>query len=180
MRRIVLGCDLADATHPAVGCALHLSAAFGAELHLLHAIEAPFEREPAESIDAPYEKRQEMLVARRLEALNELVCAAIGDGKTPPAGVQGVRSLLQTGRLTADRVKPVVLQGNPGEELAAYTQQVAADLVVLGIRRHGLLGKLMGVSTTEALLRHGPCPVLVVPSPAAAGESAPLQHRTKP
>ena len=47
-----------------------------------------------------------------------------------------------------------------------------ADLIVVGVRPSGAMGRLISGSTTEVLLRHGPCSVLTVPEPKDANNSA--------
>jgi nucleotide-binding universal stress UspA family protein len=59
-------------------------------------------------------------------------------------------------------VKAVLETGIPGEALVRYTKQQAADLMIIGIKRHGTIEKLLVGSTTEAVIRHSTSPVLVV------------------
>ena len=53
-------------------------------------------------------------------------------------------------------------QGEPGEEIVTAARDWAADLIVIGSHgRHGLTRALVG-SVAESVMRHAPCPVLVV------------------
>jgi nucleotide-binding universal stress UspA family protein len=56
--------------------------------------------------------------------------------------------------------KTHVLRGVPGEELMQYAREHAADLIIAGIDDRP--GRII-TTTTAALLRHLPCPVLTVP-----------------
>jgi universal stress protein A len=53
-------------------------------------------------------------------------------------------------------------QGTPGSEIVKAAREWPADLVVIGSHgRRGLTRALVG-SVAEAVMRHAPCPVLVV------------------
>ena len=55
-----------------------------------------------------------------------------------------------------------VTTGNPGNEIAAYAERIGADLVVIPSHgRTGLEHLLIG-SVAERVVRHAPCPVLVL------------------
>ena len=69
---------------------------------------------------------------------------------------------LQT--LVLPAVTLALADGHPGEMLAAYASRVKADLVVVGVVPHRAMEKVLAGSTTEALLRHAPCPVMTVPA----------------
>lgn len=57
--------------------------------------------------------------------------------------------------------------GDPGTEIAEFAREVAADLIVVPSHgHHGLKRVLLG-SVAERILRHAPCPVLVLRRPDA-------------
>lgn len=66
-------------------------------------------------------------------------------------------------RLPADvHVLQFLPWGQPGPEIAKAAKEWGADLVVIGSHgRRGLTRALVG-SVAEAVMRHAPCPVLVV------------------
>ena len=65
-------------------------------------------------------------------------------------------------------VRRHALDGNPAELLAEFS--TAVDLIVVGSRgRGGFSGLLLG-STSQAVLSHASCPVLVAPTHQAKGE----------
>ncbi len=56
----------------------------------------------------------------------------------------------------------VVRIGDPGLDVAEYAGEIAADLIIVSSHGyHGIRRLLMG-STAERILRHAPCPVLVL------------------
>jgi nucleotide-binding universal stress UspA family protein len=65
-------------------------------------------------------------------------------------------------------VKGRVAAGVPAKELTAFGDEV--DLLVVGSRGHGPLGRLILGSTSMQLTRETRCPLLIVPRPAVAEE----------
>ncbi|HTX46463.1 MAG TPA: universal stress protein [Solirubrobacteraceae bacterium] len=59
-----------------------------------------------------------------------------------------------------DGVETHVVYGSPGEELGAFSGSV--DLLVLGSRGYGPIGRLVHGSTSQHLLRVSRCPLLVL------------------
>jgi nucleotide-binding universal stress UspA family protein len=60
-------------------------------------------------------------------------------------------------------------KGAPWKEIIASAREWPADLLVVGTHgRSGLTRLLLG-STAEEVVRHGPCPVVVVPPTVATG-----------
>ena len=55
-----------------------------------------------------------------------------------------------------------LLDGEPYIALIDYAKEQEMDMIVLGIRGHTLLEKLLVGSTTDRLIRHAPSPVLAV------------------
>jgi nucleotide-binding universal stress UspA family protein len=58
--------------------------------------------------------------------------------------------------------KGEVLQGNPSEVIAALALDGEYDLVAMGGRGLSYIESVLIGSTTEALLKSSPCPVLIV------------------
>jgi len=56
----------------------------------------------------------------------------------------------------------ILLAGEPYKELIKYAKEQDIDMIVLGIRGHTLLEKLLVGSTTDRVIRQSPCPVLAV------------------
>ena len=64
-----------------------------------------------------------------------------------------------------DDVDGDVTYGDPGEELAAFSAEL--DLLIVGSRGYGPVGRLFAGSTSHYLARHARCPLLVLPRSAA-------------
>lgn len=73
-------------------------------------------------------------------------------------------------------VEPHVAAGVPAEELTAYSDTV--DLLVMGSRGYGPLGRMVHGSTAQNLARTAHCPLLVVPRAACLVASAEAGTRT--
>jgi nucleotide-binding universal stress UspA family protein len=54
--------------------------------------------------------------------------------------------------------------GKPGAEIVKAAADWPADVIVLGSHGRGGVGRLLVGSVAEAVMRHAPCPVLVVRS----------------
>jgi len=54
------------------------------------------------------------------------------------------------------------LEGQPYEEIVTYAESKDIDMIVLGVRGHGLVKTLFLGSTTDRVVRGSPCPVLSV------------------
>ena len=57
------------------------------------------------------------------------------------------------------------VSGPPEEAVVTYANQVGADLLVIGSRGLGVIAHALLGSVAEKIVRHAPCPVLVVPQP---------------
>ena len=75
----------------------------------------------------------------------------------------------ERGRLRGlEDVEGDVSYGEPSEELAQFSQDL--DLLIIGSRSYGPLGRLMSGSTSNYLAERGRCPLVVLPRSAAREE----------
>ena len=82
--------------------------------------------------------------------------------RTNLARLQGFAQSLPDGLLAAE---PIVAEGDPAEQILSAIGREKSDLVVIGVKhKHNLATTIFG-STSEAVLNHAPCSVLVVPHP---------------
>jgi nucleotide-binding universal stress UspA family protein len=58
--------------------------------------------------------------------------------------------------------EPIVYEGHPSEQILKTIANEQIDLVVLGDRGHGMIQRLLVGSTSENILAHAPCSVLIV------------------
>ena len=117
-------------------------------------------------------------LALRLDA--ELVVVYVAEDRLPPmvlaASSEPAEKILERHVQTAEEglrklserhlpgrdVRTVVVQGTPHEAVVEFAREESVDLIVVGTRGHGLIGHALMGSTTERILHHAPCPVLVV------------------
>lgn len=80
-----------------------------------------------------------------------------------PLARQEARALLDDlGARAGGTAREFLTEGSPGDEIVAAAKSFGADLIVIGSHgRTGITRVLMG-SVAEAVMRHAPCPVLVV------------------
>ncbi|MEQ8842352.1 MAG: universal stress protein [Acidimicrobiales bacterium] len=60
-------------------------------------------------------------------------------------------------------VEAHVLRGDPGPVLCDHAALVDADILVVGAHDRGLISRVLQQSVTDHVVRHAPCPVLVIP-----------------
>jgi len=60
--------------------------------------------------------------------------------------------------------------GSPAPHIAEVTRMAHADLVIVTTRGRSPLASALAGSTTTALIREAPCPVLALPPPAGSGD----------
>ena len=144
LRRILVPVDFSDTAKKAIQYAVPFGAAFDAEVLLLHVMQ-PYSV-PIELGYVPpewAESQQKFLGAAR-EELDKLCAREIG---------------------ARARARALVREGVPWQEIIAAAQESRADLIILATHgRTGLSHVLLG-SVAERVVRHAPCPVLVVREP---------------
>jgi nucleotide-binding universal stress UspA family protein len=57
----------------------------------------------------------------------------------------------------------LLVQGPIGEKIVEQAEELGADLLVVGTRGRGMLADLLLGSVSGWVVRHAPCPVVVVP-----------------
>jgi nucleotide-binding universal stress UspA family protein len=134
IRLILLATDLSPASDGATSQALDLASDLGADVLVMSAID----REPRPGA-----------IARRLEHLRlERELAA--------------QEVVARGRARGVDVRFMIWVGAPGEAIVEAATSEQVDLVVVGSHGRGPVGRLFVGSVSEHVVRHAPCPVLVV------------------
>ena len=139
-KRIMVGCDFSSDADFAINYGLSLAQEFQSEIHLIHVLEPA----AVSGVWIPEAFSQEVNVNLRdrvIDRLNEHVSDDVHNWC---------------------RVKAFCLTGIPFIELANHALANEIDLVVMGIRGHGLVESLLVGSTTERVIRQVTCPVLSV------------------
>jgi nucleotide-binding universal stress UspA family protein len=136
--RILVATDFSATSEMAANYGAIVAARFGASLHVLHVLDDPLTTGVWSEIYVPDELRQRLV----REASERLAAAA---GRIAGSGA--------TTELVTGQAAPTII------ECAARRK---IDLIVMGTRgRSGMEHVLLG-SVAERVLRHAPCPVVVV------------------
>ncbi|MFC6727613.1 universal stress protein [Natronoarchaeum mannanilyticum] len=135
---VLLATDGSDAADRAAERAIDLAATYGAALHAIYVIETRTAYDNAIVDPEEVEANLRSEGSEILDAVAERAAAAGVDAET------------------------AIEEGVPDEVIETYADERGADVIVLGRRgRSGLRRALLG-STTDALVRTSPVPVLVV------------------
>lgn len=163
MSTILAFIDFSDVTEPVARTAGRLSRQDGGKLYLIHVAspEADFDgtqiRDDTSRPTLAAEMRQ---AHRRLQAMET-----------------GLRS--QGTDATSLLVRGTSVRGDPSEKVLEEVARLRPDLIVVGSHGHTALYNLVVGTVTQALIRHAPCPVVVVPSRRTArDESDAVQDTT--
>jgi len=139
LKKILVPIDFSSLSKDALPYALLLAGHSGAELALLHIVE----KFPMDSLLGP--------------VTNELTVPWIMEAETNLEGLAG--SLAKTAGVKATAV---VERGTPFERICHTAKTAGADIIVLTTRGYTGLQHVWLGSTAERVVRHSPCPVLVV------------------
>jgi universal stress protein A len=133
LKRILLPVDFSECSHKALRYAVLLARQFNAEVLLLHVLEA-----------APMENRAEIA-----DEANDAIDRKLFEWRKEFATPGSVKMLLRKGITVHQEIVEAANDGN-------------CDLIIMGNHgRSGLPRMLLG-STAEKVVRHAPCPVLVI------------------
>ena len=139
--KILVGCDFSPDADLAFQHGLAMAQEFQAELHLVHIIEMPLYTDTLKPVFA---HRQDSTVVIREFLQNKI------DSLVPEDARHWCR--------------PVTFldEGQPYSQLLRYAESHQIDLIVLGVRGHGLIDTMFIGSTTDRIIRRASCPVLSV------------------
>ena len=142
-RRILCPIDFSASSTRALQFALSIAQEAEADLHLLHVIEWPADRQPPR---LPGFNLPEYRVYRESEALAEL-------SKLVPAPAH-------------DWCQPTmrVVDGRPYEQILQVAASSGVDLIVIGVHGRNALDLMIFGSTTNPVIRGATCPVLTIRS----------------
>lgn len=142
MEKILVAVDLSDLSTVAVDYAASFAGAFKSHIHILH-VEAPIPAYIGNEIVPPVipvENEEELVqIQRDLSAITEY--------------------LHQRG-LKADYE---LAKGPIIETIIEKAKSYKADLVIMGAHNHGFLYRAFIGSVSTGVIRHSPCPVMIIP-----------------
>ena len=142
-RSVVVGCDAYGYWHQLTHLLNLLQPDSTSSIHLVHAMEGPVDM-PLDEPTISYAQAQQVLQDRLAHQFRQEARRLFADEK---------------------QLTTMVAPGEPEEMVLQLAQAQEADLIVVGVRHSSRMGRLIAGSTTESLLRHGPCSVLTVPEP---------------
>lgn len=142
MKTILTPVDFSSATRGVISVAQDLARTTGGQIVLLHAVQQPV-------ITTDYgltmEMLQETLAANQSAARNQ---------------IQHLEEALKAKGLT---VKTRLVTGFAAGNIVEQAAKLRADYIVLGSHGHTAFYDLLVGSTTNAVLKKAPCPVVIVP-----------------
>jgi nucleotide-binding universal stress UspA family protein len=146
-RKILIPLDFSDDSRRAFVHGMALAESSDAAVVLLTVIEDSFPYPELFAWDHPDEEFYRTLRLRALDNMNGLL------GETG-------------GERTAERI---VVRGHPRQEIVAVAQDQGVDCIVMARHGSGGIKNALVGSTTEAVLRVAPCPIVVLPPPPPEG-----------
>ena len=143
LQKILVGCDFSPDSGRAFDYGLSLAQEFQAELHLVNVIEPPVQ---------PNLIREETLVSGEIQQdYHDML-------------IQKRKDMVPEEAANWCIPQTSIIEGQPYDELIKYADTRDIDMIVLGVRGHGLVKTLFLGSTTDRVIRDAPCPVLSVSS----------------
>jgi nucleotide-binding universal stress UspA family protein len=146
--KVLLATDLTDASGPATDEAIRLSKALGATLLAVSVIDPGALRLPGGRFSA----RVDQVRATREVAAQELVAR---------------------GRRSGVQVRFMIWHGDPGPAIVDAADAEDADIIVVGSRGRGAVGRLVMGSVSGHVVRHATRPVMVVRQDGRAASTRP-------
>jgi universal stress protein A len=164
IKKILVPIDFSECSKKALRYAVALARQFQAEILCLHVVEIPYGAGEA-GLVVEMQTFRKHLHTESQRALAEMVRA-------------------EARELSA---KASLRSGAPHHEIALAAEESQADLIVISTHGRTGLGRFFLGSTTERVVRHAPCPVLVVrerehdfiDTPARMVESAQKRRRAR-
>ncbi|MEW5916006.1 MAG: universal stress protein [Gemmatimonadota bacterium] len=146
--RILVPLEQSEISERALGLARHLGHRFGAEVIALHVVRSG-------------------VMSHMLSGTAGINDAhRVGSEPLPsggPLAAHGwLQRLLEESKEGAGRASAQVVFGEPAQEITAFAERWDCDLIVMGRRGAGGIRRAVLGSVVNALLRHAPCPVLVM------------------
>jgi nucleotide-binding universal stress UspA family protein len=141
-KKILAAVDGSELATRAVVQAAELAAATGGELALVTVVD------PRGSLAVEGGATAGEILRELKEEARDLLATAAKEAVACPPGHRFLR------------------EGKPGHEICASAREWGADVVVIGTHGRGGLSRVLMGSTAENVVRHSPCPVLVIPASA--------------
>lgn len=140
-KRILIAINPSEQAQRALDAGVELAGQLGARVGLIHVVNTMFTWVPELAIS-------EQRLLNDLRENGAILLKKI-EKQLPPA-------------IKYDRI---AREGEPAEEIVAAAKEWKADLIVMGTHGRGQFAQFLLGSAAETVLRHSPCPVLMVRQP---------------
>lgn len=122
----------------------------------------------------------DLVLLRVIESVDQELTTIDPMGMTPPIPAFGNNALkivqadkgkakkelekikVELNDLGTRKVETVILEGYPPYEIINYVKNKKIDLIIMSTHGRSGLGRIMLGSVTDYIVRHSPCPVLVI------------------
>jgi universal stress protein A len=142
MNRILVAVDFSDVTDDVVSKAITLNKALKGQLRILHVDDsAPYSYAPKD--DIVHEPDPQIAIAPQEEGR-----------------LERIRIRLSKEQFDTDYR---LMEGPAVDNILSAAREFGADIIVIGAHEHGKFYRLLFGDTTDSLIRHAPCPIMVVP-----------------
>ena len=162
LNRILVPSNLGEPSRSAVKYGVAFARQFGAKLFLVHVL-------PARELDAVLETERVMeVLAPDAPAADPSSAELDAREVAANAARHDLAQLLSPEDEQATQaeylLRPSGLAG-AGDAIVACARELDVELIVMGKHRIGFMEHLLAGSVTEKVIRHAPCPVLIVQHP---------------
>lgn len=147
-KTILVPVDYGEPSRLALEMAVSLARGLQAELVLLFAWAAPYADLPLSSEHATEEQKTLFDMVQK-----ECEDTMVGFIRQVEAEAEGVK------------LRWYILSGDPGKVILEQAATLGVDLIVMGSHGRSAPARWFLGSVAEAVVRHAPCPVMVVPPP---------------
>jgi len=161
LTRILVPTNLGDPSRAAIQYGVAFARQFGAQLYLLHVLDG-------KAFDAALETE------RVLEVLSaEGGDSAVGNDPSPLEVARNAARHELERLLGADDERDTRAEyllrasgmAGPADAICACARELGVELIVMGKHHLGFVEHMIAGSVAERVVRHAPCPVLIVQSP---------------
>src|SRR2546428_466181 len=143
IRSILFPTDFSECGNYALGYAASLARTFGARIICLHVIEPIVPTVGYTGMTEP------LPIADITEQLED-------------SAERELPKLAECEECSGLEIEEVIVHGEAASEIVRVAKERATDLIVISSHGRTGLGRILFGSTAEAVVRHAPCPVLVV------------------
>jgi universal stress protein A len=159
-KRVLCPVDLSGFSLDALKLAVEITRASGAALYVVHAVDNPFDELYMSSI-AQADPAALGLYQRRPVKRAGIVAAIKGHSQVL------LKQFAHDLVTSVEKVRYIVKTGNPLEAILEAAEERRADLIVLATHGRTGIKRLLIGNVAEKIVRHAPCPVLIVNARAA-------------